>query len=419
MNTGTKLLTWALSGTLLASAASAEQVHLGARATNELGLDLYRLFAAKDGNLCLSPYSIQTAFAMTTNGAAGQTLEEMRAVLHYPQDLSNLNNAFDGLAAEFAQRQENAVKNAERFSKGKDPQPTFQLMVANRLFGQKGYPFEPAFLKVVEKSYHAPLQFADFEGNFAGERKVINKWVEDQTRERIVDLLPDGALDSETRLVLVNALYFKAAWRNKFRTSATKPADFHLQSDNLVEVPTMHATQRYGYSKEEGYTAVTLPYSEGFVMLLVVPDDPDGLAAIGKELSAEKLSGLARLKTRMVDLSLPKFKIEGATISLKDSLLQLGMTRAFDAKHAEFEPMIADKTLPGLFISNAFHKTFIAVDEKGTEAAAATAVVMARMSAAPRPEEPVAVRVDRPFLYAIMDTGSRTALFLGRVEDPR
>jgi len=416
MNKITKLISCALAGGLLANPAMADEPNPAADATNALGLDLYRLLAADGGNLCLSPYSIQAAFAMTTNGAAGRTLDEMRLALHYPQSLTPVNEAFAALAADYVKRQERAAAWVKRTGEG---EPAFELMVANRLFGQKGYPFEAAFLGTVRDKYQAPLQLADFKGNFDGERKGINEWVEKQTRKRIKDLLADGSLNDQTRLVLVNALYFKAAWHHEFRKSATTPEVFHLGSDNLVEVPTMRTTQRFGYAKKQGYTALTLPYSEGFAMLVVVPDDIEGLAGIDRALTADKLASLARLPSQKVSLHFPKFKIEGGTVPLKDSFAKLGMKLAFDKRLADFGPMTSDKSLPGLYIDNAYHKTFIAVDEKGTEAAAATAVVMMSESEMPRPEKPIEVRVDRPFFYTIMDTASRTALFMGRVTDPR
>ena len=414
-----KLIAGALGGALLSTAAGAEQVHLAGKANNELGLDLYRLSAAKGENLCLSPYSIQSAFAMAANGAGGDTLAEMMEVLHYPDDLEGVNLSYAALATTYAQRHARALEMAKLVARGRDPAPTFQLLAANRLFGQKGYPFEPAFLKTLEESYKAPLQFADFEGNPTGERKVINEWVEDQTRDRISNLLPDGSINEATRLVLVNALYFKGAWQHEFSKSATRELPFHLTSEKQIETPTMRATRRYGYRKEEGFTAVTLPYSQGMAMLVIIPDEVDGLDAVTKKLTGDKLTALARLPKRTVDLQLPRFKIEGSTISLKKSLQSLGMNLAFDRAKADFDRMTADKTLPGLFISDAFHKTFISVDEKGTEAAAATAIVMELRAAAPEPEEPVEVRADRPFFYAIMDTGARTALFLGHVRNPR
>jgi serpin B len=409
------LLACAFSGVLAATAGGADEPNPVAAATNALGLDLYRQFADQPGNLCLSPYSIQAAFAMTTNGAAGETLEQMRTALHLPADLDSLNGSFAELVADFEQRGQRAADHARRF---RADEPGFQLAVANRLFGQQGYPFDPAFLGILADRYAAPLQPADFRNKHDSERLGINQWVEEQTRRRIRDLLPAGAITGDTRLVLVNALHFKAAWREQFAKSATKPAPFHLASGAVPEVPTMHQTERFGYAKEDGYTALTLPYSEGFSMLLVVPDEINGLPAIERGLGADKLSALARLPARRVALHFPKFRIEGATVPLKGPLEKLGIKLAFTPA-ADFGRMTSDKKLPGLYISDAYHRTFIAVDEKGTEAAAATAVAMVPLSAMPRPEDPVVVKVDRPFFYAIVDGRSRTALFVGRVQDPR
>jgi serpin B len=402
--------------TLLAPVYGAEPADPFATATNALGLDLYRVLAAESGNICLSPYSIQAAFGMTTNGAAGATLEEMRKALHLPDDLGTLNDSYAELVANFDGRADAAAKWAARME---DDEPAFQLAMANRLFGQEDYPFEPAFLGLLKDKYAAPLQLADFKTDFEAERIGINDWVSEQTKERIENLLPEDSLTETTRLVLVNALHFKAAWREEFTQSLTEPAAFHLGRGAKADVPTMHRTARFGHAEEDGYTAVSLPYSGGCSMLLIVPDEADGLATVAQGLTAAKLSSLARLPYRKVTLALPKFKIEGATVPLREPLEELGMKLAFDQKLADFGPMTSDKDLPGLYISNAYHKTFISVDEEGTEAAAATAVVMAGKSAAPRPEKPVVVRVDRPFFYAIMDGQSRTALFIGRVTDPR
>ncbi|MBT8037450.1 MAG: serpin family protein [Verrucomicrobiae bacterium] len=410
----TNLISLLAGGLLLTPVAQAATP--AATATNQLGLDLYRLLAAKDGNLCLSPYSIQSAFAMTTNGADGKTLQEMRKVLHYPENLSSINDSFASLCSDFEKRHKRAATRFEQKGQGES---SFQLMVANRLFGQKGYPFSPAFLQTVEKHYQAPLQLADFKTHFDAERMGINKWVENQTRERIKNLLPSGSLDSSTRLVLVNALYFKAGWRHPFRKSSTTEQAFHLSPERDVAVPTMTAIKSFGFQQEDGYRAVTLPYSEGFAMLVLIPDETDGLTDLEKSLTADKLASLAQLRNRRVALHLPKFKIEGPSMPLKLPLQQLGMKLAFEPGQANFGRMISDESPSSLCISDAYHKTFIAVDEKGTEAAAATAVAVMMRTSMQITEQPIEVRVDRPFFYAIMDTTSRTALFVGRVTDPR
>ena len=404
-----------LSIVLLATPLMGQQVPFAATANNRFGLDLYREMAAREGNLCLSPLSIMTALAMTANGAAGDTLAEMEKTLHCSGNLSQLNASMRDLLEDFRKRKEQAAALAEKKPARKAGGPSFDFTVTNSLFGQEGYPFRREFLATLEKSYRAPLRFADFRKRAEAERVRINEWVSARTNKKIEDLLPEGSLDSSTGLLLVNALYFKAGWRYAFPKSATKPAPFHLAPDRAIETPTMHTTKRFGYFKEDGYTAVSLPYSQNFAMLALVPDEIDGLPALEKTLSSERLTALSRLPARKVALHLPKFRIEGDTIALTNPLRKLGMNLAF-TRGANFSLMTSDPR--GLSIDDIYHKTFIAVDEKGTEAAAATAVVMTFRSL-PRPEKPIEVRLDRPFLYAIVDTRTQTALFLGRIVDPR
>ena len=405
----------ALSTVLLTTPLLGQQVPFAARANNGVGLDLYREMAAGEGNLCLSPLSIVTALGMTGSGAAGDTLTEMEKALHCPGKLSQLNSSLSILRGDFAKRKEQAAALDRKTPARKKEDPSFDLTVTNSLFGQEGYPFRKEFLRTLEKIYRAPLQFADFSRGAVQERARINQWVSARTNDRIQELLPEGSLDNSTRLVLVNALYFKAGWRYAFPKSATRPAPFHMAPGRAIETPTMHTTKRFGYSREDGYTAVSLPYSQHFAMLVLLPDEIDGLPALEKTLSAEKLTALSRLPARQVALHLPKFRIEGNTIPLTNTLKKLGMNLAF-TRSADFSLMTSDPR--GLAIDDVYHKTFIAVDEKGTEAAAATAVAMITRSLA-RPEKPVEVRLDRPFLYAIVDTRTQTALFLGRIVDPR
>jgi serpin B len=247
--------------------------------------------------------------------------------------------------------------------------------------------------------------------------------VADQTRDRIRDLIPARALNEATRLVLANAIYLKAPWSHEFSETATKPAPFHVRGGAAVDLPMMHRQDRqFGYAKRDGFTAVALPYTGNELQLLVlVPDETNGLPALERKLSAEMLKQNASLETREVDLSMPKFKFAPPTFVLGETLQALGMKSAFDRPvgSANFDRMAPRKPEDYLYISQVFHKTFIAVDEKGTEAAAATAVAMMAMSAHVKPTEPIVVKVDRPFIYAIQHGPSGTCLFLGRVTDPR
>ena len=296
------------------------------------------------------------------------------------------------------------------------------MNIANRLFAQKDYDFRQNFLSLVKQNYGAAFEPIDFTVNPAAAAQHINKWVADQTRDKIQDLIPANALNKRTRLVLANALYLKAPWTDPFPDKATQPEPFHARGGAPLDVPMMRKTDRFGYAKREGFTAVSLPYVGGDLQFLVLmPDDVNGLRTLESNLTADVLAKCTRLETQDVDLHLPKFKLEPPTIALAENLQALGMKSAFNIPQgsANFDKMAPRKPNDYLYISNVFHKTFIAVDEKGTEAAAATAVVMMRATAIARPKPPpIEVKVDRPFIYAIQHVPSGVCLFLGRVTNP-
>lgn len=371
-------------------------------AVNALGCEL---LAGTAGNALLSPYSIQTALGMTFAGAAGETRDEMARVLHFGADEEALHRSFASLQKAFA-----AADDGDGVTLG----------VANRLFGQRDYDFRPDFLALTKNAYGAPLQLSDFAGNAKGERRIINAWVEEQTRDRIRDLLPEDALSALTRLVLVNAVYMKAVWQVPFPVHLTKPAPFRGAAGTF-DVPMMNRMGAMGYRKDEGFTVVTLPYRGGPLQFVaLVPDEGTALESLEAKLAGNLLSGLAALPRREVNLYLPKFRMEPPLLMLSDALKKLGMRTAFDdpAGSADFDRMAPRKPDDYLCISEIFHKTFMELDEKGTEAAAATAVVMQRVTAM-RPPEAVLVRVDRPFLFAVQHVDSGACLFLGRMTDPR
>lgn len=389
-------------------------------AVNALGCDL---LARTTGNALLSPYSIQTALAMTYAGAAGSTREEMAKVLYFADDEQSLHASFTALQQALAEVSRVTAERVEQARKHGGCGDPVVLTVANRLFGQKDYEFRPAFLSLVNEAYGAPLQFADFVADAKGETRAINAWVEKQTRDRIQNLIPEDALTADTRLVLVNAVYLKAPWEQEFPAFLTKPAPFRVAGGDPVEIPTLNRTGSMGYEKGEGYTAVSLPYSGRFLHFLVLlPDEPDGLAALEQKVTPELLNSCANLAGREVELYLPKFRMEPPLMKLSEALKQLGMPRAFDDPpgSADFDRMAPRRPDDYLYISEVFHKTFLALDEKGTEAAAATAVAMMRAaSAIMEKPKPVVVRVDRPFIFAIQHRSSGACLFLGRMNDPR
>ncbi len=404
-------------------AAFATDSRSAAMATNEFGVDLYRKFATGAENLCLSPYSIQSALAMTFAGANGETRAEMARVLHFAPRDENIHSSFAALQKSLEEMAATTAKNVGQSKKIGGPSEPITLAIANRLFAQKGYGFRAAFLALVKNNYGAPMEPLDFAQNPTGATKTINDWVAEQTRKRIRDLIPMGALDAMTRMVLANALYLKAPWAEPFEKEQTRPQPFYVHGGEPVDVSMMHEhSHHFGYAKQPGFTVVSLPYSGGnlnFVVLL--PDNVKGLADFEAKLTPSTLAKCAKLRPADIDLSMPKFKFEPSTMALKSQLEALGMKTAFDEPpgSANFDRLAPRKPNEYLYLSKVFHKTFIAVDEKGTEAAAATAAAMALAASAIQRDEPIEVKVDRPFLYLIQHAPSGVCLFLGRVTDPR
>ena len=417
------LISQVFGALLIGMAHGATNFNLAAKATNDLAVDLHRQLATADENLCISPYSIETALAMTFAGADGDTRTEMARVLHLGSDpgafasFSALQHSLEEMSAKTAE----LVKQSKKFGGPTEP---ITLNIANRLFAQKGYAFREAFLSLVKQNFGGAFEPIDFVANPVAATQHINKWVADQTRDRIRDLIPRGALDKTTRLVLANALYLKAPWANEFSENATQPEPFHVHGSASVDVPMMRKTDKhFGYAKRDGYTAVSLPYAgDDLQFVVLLPDDVNGLHALESKLTADILAACAKLERRDVDLRLPKFKLEPPTMALAEKFEALGMKTAFDQPpgSANFDKMAPRTPRDYLYISQIFHKTFIAVDEKGTEAAAATAVAMlAGTALRSPPPPPIEVKIDRPFVYAIQHGPSGVCLFLGRVTDPR
>jgi serpin B len=399
----------------------AADTQVAASAVNALGVDLYRLQSSGGDNVLLSPYSIQNALAMTYGGADGQTRTEMEHVLHYPADEKTLDGSFGALQKELADAAARSVERVKRSKEFGGPGTPIEFDLANRLFGQKGYAFRPAFLDLVKGNYGAPLAEMDYKTAPDQARKEINQWVAQQTKDRIRDLIPAGGIQKTTRLALVNALYLRAPWAEEFNDKVTKPGHFLVHGHEAADVPMMVDESRCGYAKREGFQVVTRAYSGGdlqFVILL--PDQPDGLPALEKQLTPKLLADCAHLNAPKVILHLPKFRLAPPTLALADDLKKLGMKTAFDdpPHSADFDRMAPRKPEDYLAISAVFHKTYLALDEHGTEAAAATAVVM-MAEAMMAPGKPLEVTVDHPFLFAIQHVPSGACLFLGRVTDPR
>ncbi|MCG6941550.1 MAG: serpin family protein [Thiohalocapsa sp.] len=370
--------------------------------------DLYqRLAAAGDGNLFFSPYSMSMALAMTYAGARGETETQMAEALHFTLPQAELNPAFAALDAAIRTPPADAnVPEEERLI----------LNIANALWGQEGFPFRQDYVDLLDRYYNAPLILLDFQTAPEDARQVINDWVAEKTEDRIQDLLPEGSVDAMTRLVLTNAIYFYGQWASQFNEGATADEAFTLLDGTQVMVPMMHQVAPFGYTAGAGYQAIRLPYTSGQGAMLVILPDEGRFDDVEAQLNAEFFQDvLDDLPTRSVILTMPRWKLE-YEVSLDGVLRALGMTDAFDPQAADFSGMADLSQAAGnLFISAALHKAFVSVDENGTEAAAATGIVAGVTS---MPITDVTLRLDRPFIYAIVDGNTGSILFLGRLLDP-
>jgi serpin B len=385
---------------LAAPVAMAEETPRGEDPTappsnNHFACALYAGLRAQDGNVFCSPLSVRTALAMTYAGARGETAAEMAAVLHLAEgESAPVHAALGSLMADLS-------------SKGGPGR--HELAVANALWGQQGETFLDSYLALVARHYAAGFRRADFRSAPEAARRTINDWVGQRTRRRIQELLQPGILTRNTSLVLTNAIYFKGTWERPFTAKATGNRPFRLGDGRSVRVPMMHQVARFGYAETKGVRALELAYQGGRIALVVLL--PEDLPSFEKGLDASRLHALtARLAGEKVAVFLPRYEVT-SRFSLADTLAALGMPTAFSGR-ADFSGMNGKG---GLFISAVEHKAFVAVDESGTEAAAATAVVMKRGA----PAGTKLFRADRPFLFLIRDRKTGCILFLGRVVDPR
>jgi serine protease inhibitor len=400
-----------LSGPLSAAAVPAkgkpalseEAVAKLAQSGNALGFNLYQRLRQKPGNLVVSPASITTALTMAWGGAQGATAAQMRKVLH-----------LEGSASEIMATSGQLARSLQ------DPSRPVVFRIANQLFVEKTYKLEPDYVARTRASFGAPIELLDFKKWPERARVQINEWVEGKTAHRIKGLVPPHGVGPSSRLVLVNAIYFLGDWNRPFERYATRLAPFFLNASERKDVPTMNQENQLRIGQRDGVTAVEIPYKGGEMsMLLLVPDEIGGLSAVEKTLDANKLEALtSAMKAEVIWLSLPKFEVNpGESLALGEDLKTLGMPLAFDLQQADFTgianpPSRNDR----LVLSEVFHKAFVRVDEKGTEAAAATAGGIP--TGANAENLPRLVKVDRPFLFLIRDNASGLVLFLGRVSDP-
>jgi serpin B len=367
--------------------------------------DLYQQIQSQPGNLFYSPYSISSALAMTYAGAEGSTAEEMAATLRFLLDQENLHPAFNAL--------DQKLDSLAELEVPKDQGDPFQLNIANAIWGQQDFHFEDDFLDLLAENYGAGLRLLDYISQPEESRLAINQWVSDETKEKIQDLIPQGGITNDTRLVLSNAIYFKATWLEPFNENLTEEGIFYGLDDEEIPAQMMKTGQdaSFRYLKEDGYQVVELPYIGNQVSMLVVVPDQGRFEEFEDQFSVEELNRiLDGISYSPVVLTFPKFEFE-TEISLASTLAAMGMPTAF-SDAADFSGMTGAKDL---FISDVFHKAFVSVDEEGTEAAAATAVVMSITS---MPESPIELTVDRPFLFLIREHETGTVLFMGRVVNP-
>ena len=380
-----------------------QQVGLDSR---EFALELYARAASGDGNAFISPYSVSVALAMTYAGAAGATKSEMMSALHFSLPEPQLHAAWNAIDRELEGREDELVSED---STGNG----VELEITNALFVQRGAELEKPFLDTLAQHYGAGIYAADFASEPEASRVAINDWTAERTNDRITDLLPMGSLDGAL-LVLLNAIYFKASWMTPFNAALTMPAPFHAPGGDVM-VDMMHGPGG-AYAAGDGYQALELPYISPNVRMFFILPDAGRFAEIEAGMDAtffDRVHGELS-DNYEVDLRLPKFTIDGVTVSLSEALEALGMQLAFTGG-ADLSGMAGD---PGdLFVSDVLHQAFVAVDETGTEAAAATAVVVS-VTSAPPPKTPVELTFDRPFLFAIYDEPTGQILFVGRLTDP-
>lgn len=379
---------------------SSEAISTITNGNTEFATALYRQLTTGEDNVFFSPHSISLALVMTYAGARGDTAAQMADTLHFGLEGDDLHSAFNALDQLLASRSESEDLEG------------LELNLVNALWAQSELAFLPEYLDILAKDYGSGANRLDFLADPGGAREVINRWVSDQTNERIEELLPPTAITPLTRVVLTNAVYFNAAWRTPFDEDATADEPFYGLAGETV-VPMMHRRQHYRYGQADGITAVEVPYNGvDMSMFLFMPDEGE-LADFEQELSTETiLSIIDEMGMRQISLGLPQFEMT-TSASLAEVLPAMGMELAFTPGAADFSGMTGN---PEFHISDVVHQAFVSVDERGTEAAGATAVIMMRMS---NGGETPTVTFDRPFVFLVRDNETGAVLFMGRFVGPQ
>jgi len=368
----------------------------------KFAFDVYKYLMAEDGNLFFSPFSISQALAMTLAGTRGNTEIEIADTMNFTLPQTELHPAFNLLDLELQSRGEGAS--------GKDGLP-FRLNIANSTWGQQGWTWLTPFLDTLAVNYGAGMRLVDFQTQPEECRVIINDWVSDRTEGRIPELLPEGMIDSMTALVLVNAIYFNASWAEPFDEEFTAPGDFTLLDDTKVTVPLMHGTEDLGYNEGDGWQACEMPYDGGELSMVIILPDEGTFGDFEQEMDEALLDEIVTgMGTFSVTITFPKFEYS-SEFPLNQTLSDMGMVDAFVPGVANFSGMDGTRML---YITDVIHKAYVGVDEAGTEAAAATGVVIGFTSM----PQPATFTADHPFIFLIRDIETEAILFLGRVINP-
>jgi len=369
---------------------------------NAFAVDFYKQVRKPEGNLFFSPYSISMALGMVYAAARGNTAAQMAKTMHFSPDQPEANKVCGAL-------------NAQILAAGQ--KKAMELNVANALWTEKSYPLLKEYLEAIRTDYQGGIRQVDFLHSPESARETINGWVEEQTKDKIKDLLPPGAIDAATRLVLANAIYFKGTWESPFMKELTQELRFTLLDGNEVKVPMMHRTDYFGYADEAGLQVLEIPYKGGeLAMIILLPSKDKTLEDFEHSVTRDKLGQwVEKLEMREVVVFVPRFKMT-SDIRLRTALTGLGMTHAFSPSQADFSGMTGNNK--DLFIGEGFHKAFVEVNEKGTEATAATGIGMFAGMPQKGPAPSLVFLADHPFLFLIRHKPSNCILFFGRVTNP-
>ena len=347
------------------------------------------------GNIFFSPYSISNAFSMVYEGARSTTASEIQSVFHFIQDDASRKNYV---------RQINSEIN--------NPSQQYKLNVANALWIQNDYPVLQSYTDTLEQYYTANATNLDLKNDSENSRKTINTWVENKTNQKIVNLLPEGSINKDTRVVLTNAIYFKGNWTNQFEASDTSDQNFTISQDDIVKVPMMKKDTSFPYFEDSNMQALKMPYQGGHLSMMILLPKDNNLGSLVNSLSVEKLRQLNNnMTTESVSAYIPKFTLN-TQYTLNDYLSSMGMPSAFSPIDADFTGITGNKDLS---ISTAVHQAFVKVDEKGTEAAAATGTVFQATSLMLAKN---IFKADHPFVFMIYDDQTGLVLFIGQVVNP-